>query len=78
MFRSLLKYLLFSHLFWAPAAQAEIRAWTVNNKAGGIFYPTQWCTGVGSSMSVFRCNPTICQSVAQSAVCHAVRPNAGY
>jgi len=31
MFRSLLKYLLFSHLFWTPAAQAEIRAWTVNN-----------------------------------------------
>ena len=75
MFRSLLKYLLFSDLFWTPAAQAEICAWTVNNRAGGIFYSAQWCTGVESSMGVFRYNPTICQSVAQSAVCHAVSPN---
>ena len=31
MFCSLSKYLLFSDLFWTPAAQAEIRVWTVNN-----------------------------------------------
>ncbi|MEZ7923836.1 MAG: phosphodiester glycosidase family protein [Acinetobacter towneri] len=31
MFRSRWKYLLLSYLFWTPAAQAEIRAWTVNN-----------------------------------------------
>lgn len=75
MFCSLSKYLLFSDLFWTPAAQAEIRVWTVNNRAGGIFFSTQWCTGVESSMGVFKYNPTICQSVAQSAVCHAVSPN---
>ena len=38
MFCSLSKYLLFSDLFWTPAAQAEIRVWTVNNRAGGIFF----------------------------------------
>ncbi len=31
MFRSRWKCLLLSYLFWTPTAQAEIRAWTVNN-----------------------------------------------